>query len=75
MAMLSEEEKNEMMRLSGSSSLRQDMEYLATHRHNPVVSNGSVDMDRLLEFLTEFNEFINHKPKPFKPMVERVMKL
>jgi len=73
--MLSEEEKKEMLRLSGSSSLRQDMEYIATHRHNPVVSNGRVDMDRLLEFLTQFNEFINHQPKPFKPMVERIMKL
>lgn len=73
--MLSEDEKKEMLRLSGSSSLRQDMEYIATCRHNPVVSNGRVDMDRLLEFLTQFNEFINHQPKPFKPMVERTMKL
>ena len=75
MALLGEDEKKEMLRLAGSSSLRQDMEYLAAHRHNPVVAGGKVDMDRLLEFLTEFNEFINHKPKPFKPMVDRVMKL
>ena len=75
MALLSEHEKKEMLRLAGSPSLREDMEYLTAHRHNPVVSNDIVDMDRLLEFLTEFNEFINHKPKPFKPMVERVMKL
>ena len=40
-----------------------------------TVIDGKIDMDRLLEFLTEYNEFINHKPKPFKPMVDREMKL
>jgi hypothetical protein len=75
MALISELEKKEMLRLAGTSSLREDAEYLTAHRHNPVLIDGKVDMDRLLEFLTEFNEFINHKPKPFKPMLDRDMKL
>jgi hypothetical protein len=75
MALISEHEKKEMLRLAGSSSLRKDAEYLTAHRHNPVVIDGKVDMDRLIEFLTEYNEFINHKPKPFKPMIDRDMKL
>ncbi len=32
-------------------------------------------MDRLLDFLNGFNEFINHEPKPFKPMLDRDMRL
>lgn len=75
MALLSEHEKKEMLRLARSSSLMEDAEYLTVHRHNPVVIDGKVDMDRLLEFLTEFNAFINHRPKPFKPMIDRDMKL
>lgn len=75
MAQISEYEKREMLRLAGSSSLRDDAEYLTAHRHNPVVIDGKVDMDRLVEFLTEYNEFINHEPKPFKPMIDRDMKL
>ena len=36
---------------------------------------GRVDMDRLIEFVTQFNEFINHQPKPFSRMIGREMKL
>lgn len=75
MAIISKQEKKEMLRLTASSSLREDMEYLAAHRHNPVIIEGKIDLDRLIEFLTQFNEFINHEPKPFKPMIDREMKL
>ena len=75
MAIISKQEKEEMLRLAASSSLREDMAYLSDHRHNPVIVDGKIDLDRLIEFLTQFNEFINHKPKPFKPMIDRVMKL
>ncbi len=75
MAAISKQEKEEMLRLASSSSLREDMDYLASHRHNPVIVAGKIDLDRLIEFLTRFNEFINHKPKPFKPMIDKDMKL
>ena len=75
MATISKQEKDELLRLAASSSLREDMAYLSAHRHNPVMVDGKIDLDRLIEFLTQFNEFINHKPKPFKPMIDKDMKL
>lgn len=75
MAELSESERNELKALAGSESLKKDMRYLMEHRHNPVLVDGKVDLDRLVDFLTGFNEFIKHEPKPFKPMIDRVMKL
>jgi hypothetical protein len=74
-AQLSEREKQELLRLASSSSLKEDMEYLAAHRHNPVLVDGAVDMDRLIEFLTQYNECINHEPKSFVPMIDRDMRL
>jgi hypothetical protein len=72
---LSIKEQEELRRFSQSSSLQNDMKYIAAHRHNPLIVDGKVDLDRLITFLTEYNEFINHKPKPFKPMIDRIMKL
>jgi hypothetical protein len=68
-------EQEEFLRLSQSSSLKADMRYIAAHRHNHLLVDGTVDLDRLIAFLTEYNEFINHQPKPFKPMIDKVMKL
>jgi len=45
------------------------MRRLAEHRHNPVLVEGVVDIDRLIDFLNGYNEFINHEPKPFTPMI------
>lgn len=72
---ISEDEKLEFLRLAASSSLRKDMAYLSAHRHNPVIVDGKIDLDRLIEFLTQFNEFINHEPKPFKPIIDKDMRL
>ena len=72
---LSTKEQEELRRLSQSSSLKADMKYVSAHRHNPLIVDGKVDLDRFITFLTEYNEFINHKPKPFKPMIDRIMKL
>ena len=75
MAAISERERQELLRLAESTSLKEDMEYLSSHRHNPALVNGVVDMDRLIEFVTQFNEFINHRPKPFKKMTDIIMLL
>lgn len=72
---LSEKEMEELRSLAKSSSLRDDMRHVARNRHNPIMVNGEVDMDRLIKFLDQYNEFVNHEPKPFKPMIDRVMKL
>ncbi len=73
--MISEEEKKELLRLAESSSLKEDMRHLSATRHNPVMINGKASIDRLITFLSEYNEFINHEPKPFKKIIDRVMKL
>jgi len=73
--MINANEKEELLRLARSSSLKDDMQYLSAHRHNPLLLDGKISMDRLLDFLNEFNEFINHEPKPFKPMIDRDMRL
>ena len=73
--MISIKEQEELRRLAQSSSLQNDMKYIASHRHNPLIVEGNVDLDRLITFLTEYNEFINHNPKPFKPIIDRIMKL
>ena len=72
---LSIKEKEELVALAQSHSLKKDMQYLADHRHNPLIVDGKVDPDRYITFVTEYNAFINHRPKPFKPMVEKIMKL
>ena len=72
---LSKIEKEELIALARSASLKEDMQYLAAHRHNPLIVDGKVDLDRYITFVTEYNEFINHQPKLFKPMVEKIMKL
>jgi hypothetical protein len=72
---LSEETKKELLELSRSPSLRRDLETLASHRINPWGQGGSLLMDKLLEFLTQYNEFINHRPRDFKIIVDKVAKL
>lgn len=72
---ISEREKEELLRLAELPSLKEDMRHLSAHRHNPVIVDGRVDIDRWIAFLTEYNEFINHRPKPFKPIIDKVMKL
>ncbi len=72
---LSDETKKELIELSRSESLRKDMEIVSARRHNPFIKNGKVDVDVYIEFLTQFNEFIGHEPRPFKPMIDRLMKL
>lgn len=71
---LSKKERAELVALAQSASLKKDMQYLANHRHNPLMVNGEVDPDRYVLFVTEFNAFINHQPKPFKRIIDRIMK-
>ena len=70
---LSQEAKRELQ--LKINSLKEDMKILRKERHNPFVRDGKVDMDAYLEFVTEFNEFINHAPKPFKKIIDHDMRL
>lgn len=51
------------------------MEIISSNRHNPFIKNGRCDVYAYLEFVTQYNEFINHEQKPFKEMVDKNMRL
>lgn len=72
---LSEKTEKELLSFAKSGTLRNDMEQMRSHWQNPFLKDGIVDVDGYIEFVTRFNEFINHRPKPFKPMIDKVMKL
>jgi len=72
---LSEETKKELLEFSRSPSLRRDLEALAFRRINPWGRGDSLLMDQLLEFLTQYNEFISHRPRDFKIIIDKVSKL
>jgi len=65
---LSPEEKDELLALAQSAKLREDMRQLRSHRKSP-------NLDLYLRFVTEANTFANHAPKPFRRIVDRVMKI
>ena len=72
---LSQAAKEEIRELARSEALKNDMAAVVASRHNPFVHEGVVDVDAYIEFVTAFNEFINHEPKPFTPMIDRDMRL
>lgn len=73
--MLSEKEKRELKELAKSSKLKEDTKKLLRNRYNPFIVNGEINADRFLTFLTEYNYFINHNPKPFHRIIDKDMKL
>ena len=75
MAILSEQERRELKELAASPALREDLQTLARRRSRHFFRNGRVDVDLVVAFLTEFNEMINHRPKPFKKIMDQNMKL
>jgi hypothetical protein len=75
MTRLSKEAAEEMRELSRSEALKNDLAFVARTRHNPLIKDGVVDPDAYILFVSQFNEFINHEPKPFKPMQDKDMRL
>ena len=73
--MLSDMEKQELLEMAGSKSIRDELRRIATGRHNPILCKEKVDLDRYIEFLNDYNDFINHQHRPFRPMVDQLMKL
>jgi len=72
---ISKKAEEELRKFSCSEALRKDMETIASNRHNPFVKEGRVDVDAYIEFVTQYNEFINHTPKPFARIIDKDMKL
>jgi hypothetical protein len=65
---LSKAAQEELRELARSEALRREMDAVSRSRHNPFIKAGAVDVDAYIEFVSAFNEFINHEPKPFAPM-------
>jgi hypothetical protein len=72
---ISDKTAKELLDLSKSDSMRKDMQTVSSQRHNPFLKYGKVDVDAYIEFLSEYNEFINHEPKPFRPIEDKIMRL
>jgi hypothetical protein len=72
---ISKKAEQELREFSRSDALRKDMETIASKRHNPFIREGKVDVDAYIEFVTQYNEFINHTPKPFSRIIDKDMKL
>jgi hypothetical protein len=73
--MLSSNAEKEFREMARSEALRRDMEAVRRNRLNPFIKDGIADVDAYVAFVTQFNEFINHEPKPFKPMIDKFMLL
>ncbi len=72
---ITREAGKELVRLGRSEALRDDMNKLKSSWQSPFIRNGVIDADLYIEFVEQFNAFINHQPKPFQPMIEKDMKL
>ena len=68
MATYNNEDHAEILKKVHSSQLRDDFRFLSEHRHNPFLRNGQVDVDAYIQFVTEYNAFISHRPRPFRKM-------
>jgi len=72
---ISKKAEEELRKFSRSDTLRKDIEIIAQQRHNPFIREGKVDVDAYIEFVTQYNEFINHTSKPFSRIIDKDMKL
>ncbi len=76
MEKLTDKEKDEFKRLAASRSLKSDLEHIRKNRRHPLKDrNGLIDPDRYIQFASEYNEFINHEPRKFRPFREGNMKM
>ena len=72
---VSEAAAAEIREAAASSVLRSDLEKIARSRHNPFMKAGVVDVDVYIDFVSQFNEFINHEPKRFVRMIDKDIRL
>jgi len=66
---------DELRELSRSAKFAGEMNTVSRNRYNPFMKAGDVDIDAYIAFVSQFNEFINHEPKKFVPMIDRDMRL
>ena len=72
---LSKIAEQEMRKYSRSTAFKNEMDVVAGGRHNSFIRDGVADVDAYVEFVSSFNEFIGHRPKPFVSMSGSDMRL
>lgn len=72
---ISQEDRDELLALAGSRRMREDTARVSASRLNPFLIGSEVSAELVMEFLTQYNEFLNHQVKPLRPFIERNMKL
>lgn len=65
MPILSEEEKEEILRLAHSAELREDMERLREFRRQ---RDAELSLDDYLRFLADMQALFGHSNRPFRPI-------
>jgi hypothetical protein len=73
--LLSHAAEKEFQEMANSESFRKDMESVRLGRLHAFVKDGIVDVDAYIDFVTQFNEFIGHEPKPFRQIIDKDMRL
>jgi hypothetical protein len=70
-----EQERTALKAVASSASMKADSKRLRDDRINPFIRDGKVDCDLVVEFLTEYNEFLGHPVKERWSFVEKDMRL
>ena len=68
MALLSSEEKEELLRLSRSEQLKNDFRRMLKNQQRHLKKVGTTDLDSYIAFVTAANAFANHSMKAFRKM-------
>ncbi|MFB3896270.1 MAG: hypothetical protein ACE14V_08205 [bacterium] len=63
---LSDREKQELLRLSRSASVREDFRKLREYRRERNRSRKEYTLDQYLDFINMMNSLANHARKPFR---------
>lgn len=72
---LSADARAELLALAASSSLRSDSARLRAAHADAFIVDGVVDCDRVMDFLTDYSEFVGATPRARRLFVEKNMKL
>jgi len=65
---------DELRRLGASGALRRDLAALRAVRAERL-GDPTRTAERSVDFITEYNAFVNHAPKPFRPIRDADMRL
>lgn len=72
---LTKEDKRDLLEMARSKNLCEDFRIIAENRYNPFLENGDINLDKFINFLNDYNEFINHKMRPFRKIIDKDMRL